>query len=50
MALSDAASTYTILTIGDGLVSQIPGLITSTATAIIITRASKDEKILQKRL
>ncbi|EOH7773949.1 flagellar biosynthesis protein FlhA [Campylobacter jejuni] len=44
MALSDAASTYTILTIGDGLVSQIPGLITSTATAIIITRASKDEE------
>ncbi|MFB1638031.1 flagellar biosynthesis protein FlhA [Campylobacter jejuni] len=44
MTLSDAASTYTILTIGDGLVSQIPGLITSTATAIIITRASKDEE------
>ncbi|MFY4754916.1 flagellar biosynthesis protein FlhA [Campylobacter jejuni] len=44
MALSDAASTYTILTIGDGLVSQIPALITSTATAIIITRASKDEE------
>ena len=44
MALSDAAHTYTILTIGDGLVSQIPGLITSTATAIIITRASKDEE------
>ncbi|EAI0821828.1 flagellar biosynthesis protein FlhA [Campylobacter jejuni] len=44
MALSDAAFYYTILTIGDGLVSQIPGLITSTATAIIITRASKDEE------
>lgn len=47
MAASDAASTYTILTIGDGLVSQIPGLITSTATAIIITRSSgggDDEK------
>lgn len=43
MDLSLAAKTYTILTIGDGLVSQIPGLITSTATAIIITRASKDE-------
>ena len=40
LAVSDAASTYTILTIGDGLVSQIPGLITSTATAIIITRSS----------
>ncbi|AJC94223.1 flagellar biosynthesis protein FlhA [Campylobacter volucris] len=43
MELNQCASTYTILTIGDGLVSQIPGLITSTATAIIITRASKDE-------
>lgn len=42
--MSSAAQTYTILTIGDGLVSQIPGLITSTATAIIITRASKDEE------
>ena len=40
LVASDAASTYTILTIGDGLVSQIPGLITSTATAIIITRSS----------
>lgn len=40
MAAGDAAGTYTILTIGDGLVSQIPGLITSTATAIIITRSS----------
>lgn len=43
MPLADCASTYTILTIGDGLVSQIPGLIVATATAIIITRASKDE-------
>ncbi|WP_227484223.1 flagellar biosynthesis protein FlhA [Campylobacter sputorum] len=43
LTMADAASTYTILTIGDGLVSQIPGLITSTATAIIITRASKDD-------
>ncbi|MGP1485015.1 MAG: flagellar biosynthesis protein FlhA [Campylobacter sp.] len=42
--LSTAANNYTILTIGDGLVSQIPGLITSTATAIIITRASKDDE------
>ncbi len=44
MSLSSAASTFTLLTIGDGLVSQIPGLITATATAIIITRASKDEE------
>ena len=39
---STSASTYTILTIGDGLVSQLPALILSTATGIIITRASKD--------
>lgn len=44
MSLSSAASTFTLLTIGDGLVSQIPGLITATATAIIITRASKDKE------
>jgi flagellar biosynthesis protein FlhA len=43
MDLSSAASTYTILTIGDGLVGQIPALLVSTATGIIITRASKDE-------
>ncbi|NPA55640.1 MAG: flagellar biosynthesis protein FlhA [Epsilonproteobacteria bacterium] len=42
MSLSDAASSYTILTVGDGLVGQIPALMISTATGIIITRASKD--------
>ena len=44
MTLSDSAQVFTILTIGDGLVSQIPALILSTATGIIITRASKDEE------
>lgn len=39
---STSAQTYTILTIGDGLVSQIPALIISTATGIMITRASND--------
>ena len=43
MDLAQAASTYTILTIGDGLVSQLPALMISTATGIIITRATKDE-------
>ncbi len=42
--MATSAQNYTILTIGYGLVSQIPGLITSTATAIIITRASKDDE------
>ena len=39
MSLSTAAETYFILTIGDGLVSQIPALLVSTASGIIITRA-----------
>lgn len=44
MSAADSAGTFTILTIGDGLVSQIPALILSTATGIIITRGSKDDK------
>ncbi|BBG65462.1 flagellar biosynthesis protein FlhA [Hydrogenimonas sp.] len=44
MSLADSARVFTLLTIGDGLVSQIPALIVSTATGIIITRASKDEE------
>ena len=43
MNVSDAGEVYTILTIGDGLVAQIPALILSTATAIIITRSNMDE-------
>ncbi len=42
MSVAESAATFTILTIGDGLVSQIPALITSTATGIIITRSSSD--------
>ncbi|MDD4855903.1 MAG: flagellar biosynthesis protein FlhA [Sulfuricurvum sp.] len=41
--VATSAQTYTLLTIGDGLVSQIPALIISTATGIMITRASNDE-------
>ena len=41
LALSDAVRFYTLLTIGDGLVAQIPSLLLSSATAIIITRNSK---------
>jgi flagellar biosynthesis protein FlhA len=41
MALADAARTYTLLTIGDGLVAQIPALLLSSAVAIIVTRMSK---------
>ena len=44
LAIDEAGEIYTILTIGDGLVSQIPALLTSTATAIIITRSNSDEE------
>jgi len=40
--LEEALSTYTILTIGNGLVSQIPALMISSATSFIVTRASSD--------
>jgi len=43
MAFSDAARTYTLLTIGDGLVAQIPALLLSTAVAIIVTRMSRSQ-------
>ncbi|RMF69101.1 MAG: flagellar biosynthesis protein FlhA [Calditrichaeota bacterium] len=42
MTVSDALSTYTILTVGDGLVSQIPALLVSTSAGIIVTRAASD--------
>src|SRR5580700_3980621 len=40
LSLANAARTYTLLTIGDGLVTQIPALLLSTAVAIIVTRMS----------
>ena len=40
MTAGDAATTYSLLTIGDGLVAQIPALIISVAAGIVITRAS----------
>lgn len=42
MTFGDALSTYSILTIGDGLVSQIPALLISTAAGLIVTRASSE--------
>lgn len=44
LSIAQAGETYTILTIGDGLVSQIPALLLSTATAIIITRSNTDDE------
>ncbi len=43
LAFSEAAEYYTLLTIGDGLVAQIPSLLLSMATAVIVTRVSTDE-------
>ena len=40
MSLAEAATVFTHLSIGDGLVSQVPALLTSVATALLITRAS----------
>jgi flagellar biosynthesis protein FlhA len=40
MSISVAAETYTLLTVGDGLVSQMPALIISTSTGIVVTRAA----------
>ena len=42
MPFAEALDKYTILTIGDGLVSQIPSLLTSLATGILVTKGSKD--------
>jgi len=39
MSLGDAARTYTMLTVGDGLVSQIPALIVSTAAGLLVSKA-----------
>ena len=48
MNINDALTTYTILTIGDGLVSQIPSLLISLSTGIIITKATKDKDLTQE--
>lgn len=42
MEIADALSKYTILTIGDGLVSQIPSLLISLSTGILVTKGSKE--------
>ncbi|MFZ5579381.1 MAG: flagellar biosynthesis protein FlhA [Pseudomonadota bacterium] len=43
MSFGDAGKTYTLLAIGDGLVAQIPALLLSTATAIIVTRMTQSQ-------
>ncbi|HWD18709.1 MAG TPA: flagellar biosynthesis protein FlhA [Verrucomicrobiae bacterium] len=45
MPIEEALQRYTLLSIGDGLVSQIPALITSTAAGILVTRAATKEEL-----
>ncbi|CAM3738678.1 flagellar biosynthesis protein FlhA [Mesobacillus thioparans] len=42
LGIGDAATKYSLLTVGDGIVSQIPALLISTATGIVVTRAASD--------
>ena len=48
LTFGDAVSAYTLLAIGDGLVAQIPSLLLSTATAIMVTRNGNDEDMGQQ--
>jgi flagellar biosynthesis protein FlhA len=43
--ITDALQTYTLLTVGDGLVSQMPAILISTATGLIVTRAASDANL-----
>ncbi|MGY0558893.1 flagellar biosynthesis protein FlhA [Lysobacter sp. A421] len=43
MAFSSAAQVYALLTIGDGLVAQLPALLVSTAVAMLVTRATREQ-------
>ncbi|MBE2939534.1 flagellar biosynthesis protein FlhA [Anoxybacillus flavithermus] len=45
MDIGEAAKRYTLLTVGDGIVSQIPALLISTATGIVVTRAASDDNL-----
>ena len=45
MSVNEALQRFTLLSIGDGLVSQIPALITSTAAGILVTRAAAKEEL-----
>ncbi len=48
LSVSEAGKIYTLLTIGDGLVAQIPSLLLSLATAIIVTRVTTTESISEQ--
>ena len=48
LSLSDAGRIYSLLTIGDGLVAQIPSLLLSLATAIVVTRVTTTESMAEQ--
>ena len=48
LSFGDAGKLYTVLTIGDGLVAQIPGLLLSVAVAILVTRVSRSSDMSQQ--
>ncbi len=48
LSFSEAAQTYTLLTIGDGLVAQIPALIISTAAGMVVSRVSSEQDLNQQ--
>jgi flagellar biosynthesis protein FlhA len=45
LAFGDAAKIYSLLTIGDGLVAQLPALLISTAVAMLVTRATREQEM-----
>ncbi|HHV27252.1 MAG TPA: flagellar biosynthesis protein FlhA [Tissierellia bacterium] len=47
MPFNEALSKYTLLTVGDGLVSQIPALLISTSTGLVVTRAASESNLGQ---
>jgi len=48
LSFSEAGRVYTLLTIGDGLVAQIPALIISTAAGVVVSRVATDEDVGQQ--
>ncbi|TFH86707.1 flagellar biosynthesis protein FlhA [Billgrantia azerbaijanica] len=50
MGFADAGRTYTLLTIGDGLVAQIPALVISTAAGVTVSRVNTDQDVGQQMI
>lgn len=50
MGFADAARTYTLLTIGDGLVAQIPALVISTAAGVTVSRVNTEQDVGQQMI